>query len=422
MTDTPDVLIVGAGLAGLGCGRRLAQCGVTFRILEASDGVGGRVRTDRVDDFRLDRGFQVYLPAYPEGRRVLDLAALDLKPLARAVLVWHGGRFRRVADPRSEPLGVAKSLFNGIGSARDRLRLVRLHWDIDRGAPEKQHAADERLTLDLLRWNGGFTPAMIDRLFRPLLGGIFLEKQLATSSRFFRFVFRMLAEGGAAVPAAGMQAIPEQIAAGLPAGAVRLGARVEQLGHREVMLAGGEMLRTRAVVVATDGPAAAQLTAGEVPDPGSNGMVTLYYSADRPPVSEPILLLDGEGRGPVNHAVVVSNVAPLSAPARKSLIAASVVGIPSDDDAELDRRARVQLTGWFGLDVAGWRLLRVYRIPHAVPDQTAGKLDPWRRPVRLRPGLYVCGDHRDNGSIDGALTSGFRAAQAVMEDLSAQRT
>jgi len=418
----PDVLIVGAGLAGLCCGRRLAECGVPFDILEASDGVGGRVRTDLVDGFRLDRGFQVYLTAYPEGRRVLDLAALDLRPFARAALVWFGGRFHRVADPRSEPLTAAKSLFNPVGSARDKLRLVSLFWDIDRGPLDRQLAKDERPALDLLRWNGRLGPAMIDRLFRPLFGGVFLEKNLATSSRFFRFVFRMLAEGPAAVPALGMQAIPEQVVARLPTGSVRLGARVVSLGEREVVLDGGETLRTRAVVVATEGPAAARLIGDEVPDPGSNGTVALYYAADRPPVSEAVVMLDGEGQGPVNHVVVTSNASPAYAPAGRALVAVSVVGVPADDDAELDRRARVQLSGWFGGEVLGWRLLRAYRIPRALPDQTAGRLDPWRRPVRLRPGLYVCGDHRDNASIDGAMTSGFRAAQAVMENLAARRT
>ena len=421
MTATPDVLIVGAGLAGLCCGKRLAECGVSFRILEAADGVGGRVRTDLVDGFRLDRGFQVYFTAYPEGRRVLDLGPLDLKPFTRGALVWFRGKFHRVADPRTDPLRAAAAAFNPVGTLADKLRTARLFWDVERGTPESQVAKDERLTLDLLRWNGRFSPAMIDRLFRPFLGGVFLEKNLTTSSRFFRFVVRMFIDGEAAVPALGMQAISDQVASGLPAGSVRLGARVDSLGPREVTLAGGETIRGRAVVVATEGPAAARLIGDEVPDPGSDGSATLYYAADYPPVSEPILMLDGDGRGPVNHVVVMSNAAAAYAPAGKALVAASVVGIPADGDADLDRRARAQLAEWFGVAAAGWTLLRVYRIPHAHPDQTAGKLDPWQRPVRLRPGLYVCGDHRDNASIDGAMTSGFRAAQAVMEDLSAAR-
>ncbi|MDB5312269.1 MAG: FAD-dependent oxidoreductase [Gemmataceae bacterium] len=421
MTENPDVLVVGAGLAGLCCGKRLAECGISFRILEAADGVGGRVRTDLVDGYRLDRGFQIYLTAYPEGRRVLDLDALDLKPFTRAALVRVGGKFHRVADPRAEPAGSVWSLFNHVGSTRDKLRLIRLFWEIDRGRLDQQIAKDERLTLDLLRWNGSFSPVMIDRFFRPFFGGMFLENQLATSSRFFRFVFRMVAEGLGAVPALGMQSIPDQIAARLPPGSVQLNTQVESIGHREVTIAGRGRARARAVVVATDGPAAARLLGRELADPGSNGTVTLYYASDRAPVAGPILMLDGEGQGPVNHVAVMSNVSPGYAPPGKALIAAAVIGVPPDADTELDHQARAQLTGWFGAAVSGWQLLRVYRIPHALPDQTAGKLNPWHRPVRLLPGLYVCGDHRDNASIDGAMSSGFRAAQAVMEDLAAKR-
>ena len=212
MSGDPYVLVVGAGLAGLCCGKRLAECGVSFRILEASDRVGGRVRTDLVDGFRLDRGFQLYLTAYPEGRRVLDLAALDLKPFTRGALVWVNGRFHRVADPRSEPVTAARSLFNPVGTPADKLRLVKLHWALEHGRLEDQVAKDERPTLDLLRWPGRFGPRMIDRLFRPFFGGVALDRQLVTSSRFFRFVFRMFAEGPGAVPAAGMQAIPDHLA------------------------------------------------------------------------------------------------------------------------------------------------------------------------------------------------------------------
>lgn len=419
MTEYPDVLIVGAGLAGLCCARRLAQCGVSFQILEASDGIGGRVRTDVVEGFHLDRGFQVYLTAYPEGRRVLDLDALDLRPFPSGLHVWTGRRFHRFVDPRRAPLAAIRSLFNPIASPLDLFRLLRLSWSIGQGKLEHQTAKDERLTLDLLRWNGRFSPAMIDRVFRPLLGGIFHEKELTTSSRFFRFFFRMLMEGEAAIPSRGMQAIPEQIAAMPPEGCVRLNTRVESLGHRAVTLAGGDTLLTRTVVVATGGPAAARLLGTEIADPGSHGSTTLYYSGQAGSLS---YVIDGTGQGPVNHLAVVSNVVPESAPPGQALIAACVVGIPPEEDADLDRRVRVQLADWFGRDVMGWKLLRVYRIPHAVPDQTAGKLEPWQRPVRLRPGLYVCGDHRDNASIDGAMASGFRTAQSVMEDLGAKRT
>ena len=420
--QTPVILVVGAGLAGLCCGRRLTQCGVRFRILEASDGVGGRVRTDFVDGYRLDRGFQVYLTAYPEGRRVLDYPSLDLRPFTRGLLVRSRGRFLRLADPREAPFTAVKSLVQPLGTVRDRFRLLRLAARLGVGTVEHQVAQDERLTLDFLRWPGRFSEGMIDSLFRSWLGGVFLERDLTTSSRFFRFVMRTFGEGPAAVPALGMQAIPDQILAGLPPGTVQLRSPVASVGTGECRLANGEVLRARAIVVATEGPTAARLLGDEVPDPGSHGSTTLYYAAGGAPFREPIEIVDGEGTGPVNSVAVMSNVSPAYAPPGKALISAAVIGIPDEDDSTLDSQARQQLEGWFGVAVQSWRLLRVDRIPHSLPDQTAGKLEPWQRPVRLRPGLYVCGDHRDNASIDGAMTSGFRTAQAVMEDLSTTRT
>jgi phytoene dehydrogenase-like protein len=416
VADT-DVVIVGAGLAGLCCGRRLAQCGIPFRILEASDGVGGRVRSDHVDGFTLDRGFQIYLTAYPEGRRILDLNALDLRAFSRGAMVRYGGRFHHIYDPRFAPLAAVASLCNPIGTPADKLRMARLKWAIDCGSIEQQLAKNECLTADLLRWSGGFSIAMIDRLFRPFLGGVFLERDLKTSSRFFRFVFRMFATGLGAVPAAGMQAIPDQILNRLPTGSLRLHAKVEKIERGEIILASGESLRCRAVVLATEATEASRLTAGEVSCPEWNGTVTLYYAAGESPIRQPIIVLNGEGQGPVNNLAVMSDVAPSYAPPGQSLIAASIVGVPTDNDATLDRQVREQIAEWFGSSVTGWRLLRTYRIPQALPDQTPGRLDPWQRPVRLRPGLYVCGDHRDNASIDGAMTSGFRTAQAIMEDV-----
>jgi phytoene dehydrogenase-like protein len=410
-----DVVIVGAGLAGLGCARRLVQCGVSFQLLEASNGVGGRVRTDSVDGFRLDRGFQIYLPAYPEGRRVLDLEQLQLRPFARGALVYFNNRLHRLADPRQRPFGALRSLVNPIGGLRDKFRMVNLLWNV------RRESTLDGLTLDELRWNGGFSDAMIDRFFRPYFGGVFLERELVTSSRLFRMLFRIFAEGGGAVPELGMQAIPNQIADALPPNTIRLNASVERLDHSEVTLQGGEGIACRAIVIATDGPRAAKLLGDTIPSGGSRGTVTLWFAAKQSPTREPILVLDGTGAGPVNTVVTMSDAAASYAPSGQSLIAASIVGMPAITDAELEMSAKLQLRGWFGASVDTWRLLRADRIVHALPDQRAGQLEPWQKSVRLKPGLYVCGDHREQGSIDGAMLSGFRAAQAVAEDLDTRR-
>jgi phytoene dehydrogenase-like protein len=412
-----EALIVGAGLAGLGCALRLREIGVPFQIVEAADAVGGRVRTDVVNGFRLDRGFQVLLPAYPEAERVLDYAPLDLKAFKHADLIRFGGRFHRIADPRLEPWTAFKSLFGPVVSLRDSFRILSLLSKVKAGKVEDQFRRPEGLTLDFLRWGGRFSEAMIDRYFRPYLSCIFLERDLVTSSRLFRFVLRTLVAGGAAVPAAGMAAIPEQLAARLPADAIRLNSAVEKVESGKIVLRSGEDLTGRAIIVATEGPEAARLLANEVRDPGSRSVCCLYFAADESPVKEPILLLNAHDPGPVNHLAVMSDVSPSYAPAGAALISASVLGIPTQDDANLMAAVREQLTGWFGSVVGAWRHLRTYRIRHALPDQTAPALDEPERPVRLDDGLYVCGDHREHGSIHGALASGWRAAQAVAEDL-----
>lgn len=414
---TPKVTIIGAGLAGLCCARRLYQCGVPFEILEASDAVGGRVRTDRVEGFLLDRGFQIYLTAYPEGRRVLDLEALDLRPFSRGAKIWTGRRFEEVRDPREAPLSAMLSVFNRIGTFTDKLRIADLAWRLRRTPHAELLRCAEQPTRDFLRWNGRFSEQMISRLFRPFFGGVFLESDLVTSSRLFTYLFRMFAEGPGAIPAAGMQAIPEQIAASLPARSIRFDTRVQQIDGHELRLADGSTLFAPVIVVAVDGSEAARLCGSALPDLSWRGSTTVYYAAEQSPMTEPILHLDGTGTGPVNSVVALSRAAPEYAPAGQTLLSAAMIGVPAFDDAELDQKIRAQMVQWFGSAVNGWRRLRIDRIRQALPDQSAGRLDPWQRPVRLGPGLYVCGDHRDQGSIDGAMTSGFRTAQTLMNDL-----
>ncbi len=408
------VVVVGAGLAGLACARRLVEARVPVLVLEASDGVGGRVRTDVVEGFLLDRGFQVLLTAYPEARRVLDLAALALRPFYPGALVNVRGRFHRAADPWRHPLDAVSTLFSPLGTFSDTAHLTALRHHVAAGGWDALAERPETTTLEALQ-RARLSGAMIDRFFRPFLGGVLAGRELSASSRMFEFVFRAFAVGEVCLPARGMGAVPEQLAARLPAGTVRLGARVERLEERGVRLAGGEAVEAGAVVVATAAPEAGRL-AGLAPVPGGRGLTCLYYAAERSPVEEPILLLDGDGLGPVNNVAVPSVVARGYAPPGAALVSATVLGVPAHDDPALEAAVRAQLAAWFGAPARRWRHLRTYRIPFAQPEQAPPALTPWRRPVRIRPGLYVCGDHRDNASIDGALASGRRAAEAVLED------
>jgi phytoene dehydrogenase-like protein len=410
--ERTEVCIVGAGLAGLACARFLTRSGIETRVLEASDAVGGRIRTDVVDGFRLDRGFQVLLTQYPEPHHQLRIGELDLRRFDPGALVRRDGRFHRFADPLRRPAELWNAVRAPVGSLADKARLGALILDVRRATPrELLHRAD-RSTLDELRARG-FSDQMIDSFWRPLFGGIQLDPDLEVSSRRFALILAMLAEGDAAVPAQGMGEIPAQLAADLPDGTVVLDARVAEVDTDGVTTADGRRVGARAVVVAVEGPAAARLLG--LADPGSRPVSSLQFGADAAPIPDRLVVLDGERQGPATNLAVMSNVAPAYAPPGRALISVEVPGALTPTDGDLLDAVRTQLRGWFGAAVDGWEHLRTLRIAHGHPDQRPG-FSP-KRAVRLGDGRYVCGDHRDTASIQGALYSGRRAASVVLADL-----
>ncbi len=415
MANSRDVLIVGAGLAGLCCARALQEKGASFQILEAADGIGGRVRTDEVDGFLLDRGFQVLLTAYPEAKRVLNYRRLDLKAFAPGAISWYAGRMNKLVDPWRTPGAWKEAWQSEFGTLRDKLRIARLRSRLGKSLIEEIFAGPDRPTKEALE-SSHFSEQMIHRFFRPFLGGILLDGELKSSSRMYEFVFKMMSEGDVALPSRGMGAIPAQLAEKLPVGAVRLNTRVEELHESELKLTEGEVLKAQAIVIATEGPAAARLI-GEV-EPASRSVTCFYYAAEEPPVKGPLLFLNGDGAGPVNNFAVISQVAPSYAPAGKHLVSTSVLGTHKLTDVQLSGFIIAQMKNWFGKVASTWQFLRGYCLTHAQPQQFPGALEPPQRAVRVRPGVYVCGDHRDNASIQGAMVSGRRAAEAVLADLS----
>jgi phytoene dehydrogenase-like protein len=257
---------------------------------------------------------------------------------------------------------------------------------------------------------------MIDRFFRPFFRGVFFDQNLESSSRMFEFVFRMLAQGDTALPAQGIGAVSTQLAQALPPEAIRTNAAVASIQEDGVVLASGEEVPGRMVVVAADGSETARLL-GDFKNYGTVACTCLYFAAARPPVTEPILILDGENTGPVTNLAVLNNVAPSYAPPGSCLIQATGVGNPDLTDQDLETRSREQLTRWFGPQVNNWRLLRLYRIIKALPDQTPPTPDPFKQPVQLSPRLFACGEYQGLSSIHWAMVSGRRAAEAVIRVL-----
>ncbi len=411
-----SVVVVGAGLAGLAAARHLTRHGVDVTVLEGSDAVGGRVRTDLVDGYRLDRGFQLYNPAYPEGARVLDHEALDLKGFIAGARIVTGraGRRRvdRVADPRRQPSWAIPSLLARVGSPVSLARFGG--YAVSRAVrPVQALLRDPDVTTEEALRRAGADRTLMERVLRPFLSGVFLESELRTSRRFLDVVLKSFIAGTPGVPAAGMQRIPEQLATGLD---VRLGQRAESVSATAVDVAAGDVHRGEAVIVATD-PATAASLIPDIVAPQGHSVTTWYYRPDCDPGDladgQAVLVLDGEGRGPLVNTVVPSHAAPGYAPPGNALVSASALGV--HDDPGRETAVREHLEWLYGVPTKGWDLIETYPIRYALPAMPV----PFelRRPVRTAGGVYVAGDHRDTSSIQGALVSGRRAAQAVLKDL-----
>ncbi|GHF33629.1 phytoene dehydrogenase-like protein [Amycolatopsis bartoniae] len=403
-----DVVVVGAGLAGLAAARELTKAGLVTVVCEAGPEVGGRVRTDYVDGFQLDHGFQVLLPAYPELPRHLDLAALDLRPFTRGVLA-STARGRRWLTPPSHGLSaLADTARFALRRPVDLARLGALSAR-DTIAPDIMLRQPQGVTVEqeLRRWR--LSADFREEVLRPFVAGVFLDPDLMTSARLFHLVWRCFLRGGGALPAAGMHAIPRQLAEGLPEGTVRTNAPIAAVTEHGVVLASGQTITARAVVVATDGTDAARLLPG-LTAPEWHAVTTHYFRTSGSPLRSPTLVLDGAS-GLLINTVVLDEVAPAYAPSGQSLVAASVPGRPGVPEAKV----REQLARMYETDVRDWDLMATHTIPRALP--VFGPEQPLRRPVRHSPGRYVCGDHRDTPSIQGALVSGRRAAEAVLRDL-----
>jgi phytoene dehydrogenase-like protein len=409
---TFDAIIVGAGLAGLSCARRLQTKGVDYFLIEASDRPGGRVKSDVVKGFILNHGFQVLQTAYPEAQSLLDYSALNLRAFAPGAVFRIGGRFHAVADPRRAPRYVIQTLAAPIGTWGDRLRMARLNRRLTRGGPEEILRGPDIPTPDFLRGEG-FSELMIERFFIPFFSGVCLDPQIKVSSRVFQYIFRMFAMGDVSIPARGMEEISKQIVGVIEPDRLRTGVRVQAVKKGTVTLESGEELSCRKAVLAVEAPEVERLL-GFPARTGSRGEHCLYFSAEEPPLREPLLVVNAEGRGPINNLCVPSLVASACAPAGRCLISVTVIGDQFASKTDLEVAVRNQLTHWYGEVVHQWDLLRVYSIRHALPDQPAPAPNPTVAVGELRPGIFVCGEYGSLPSIQWALLSGRLAAEAVL--------
>lgn len=411
-TERP-IVVIGGGLAGMACAIHLKAQGVPVQLLEASTTLGGRVATDVVDGFRLDRGFQVLLTSYQEAKRMLDFDALRLQKFAPGAIIRRGGKFHKIVDPFRNPQSALATATSEVGTIADKLLVAKLSiLGSDCNPNDEKYASHS--TLDELR-NLGFSEEFIDSFFRPFFGGIFLEKNLESNAAMFRYLFHMFATGFAALPADGMSAIATQLASNLKPSEYRLGASVQRIDDTGIVLESGERLEASRVVLATDWNAAAKLFDRQSLR-ASRSVSCLYFAAESIPHHTPILYLNGERDGIINNLCFPTTIAPTYAPAHQHLVSVTVLDDLKPSDADLETAVRSELARWFGESASQWRHLRTYRIKHALPGQSPGMHNEFRE-HRLNDRIFICGDYTENASINGALLSGRRAAEALIQSL-----
>jgi len=417
------VVVVGAGLAGLVCARKLYQAGIPVIVVDGEDRPGGRLKTDNVGGFRLDRGFQVFFTAYPTAKRELDLDALDLKAFKQGAYIAHGGGLHLL-----EPQSFGQMLRTKFAMARDKTipikdkqRLQKLCNSLGTLSPREISRMHMTTTRDYLD-EFGFGDEIIDRFFRPFLGGIFLDRDLQVDSRQFAFVFSMLEQGQTVVPAKGIEAIAAQIAADIPRYLFRFGNKVSEIlrdGEGRptgVRLDTTETIEASEVVIATTAEEAARLTGKETVSEFRSS-TCLYFEAATPCVEGPYLVLNGTGSGIVNHVAPITNVSPEYAPAGKHLAAVTILGNPSQSDEELAEIAKAEVSQWItdkGVNI--WRFIRAYRVANAQMAQPVGFLEKLPNNATSLPGIYQAGEFTANSSIDGAIKSGLECAALLLSE------
>ncbi|MFI7340451.1 FAD-dependent oxidoreductase [Streptomyces sp. NPDC050085] len=425
--ESGAVVIVGAGVAGLAAAQHLTRAGVPALVLEAATVVGGRMSTEKVDGFRLDRIGQLLSTSYPELRRTPGLDGLTLRPFSPGVLVHSEGRRLRTGEPARPrrargALSAARALASAprpprgvrppLGGPLDHARLGAALARLAATEPAKLLARPE-LPIGRALLARGMPSRMLHGFVRPLLSALLCDPGLTTSSRCADLALHAYAAGRLAVPEGGADALPELLAASLPPGTVHTGVRVTAVSANSVTTAEHGELPCRAVLLATGARAAAALLPG-LRVPAFHPVTVVHHAVPEAPLAEAALLLDADRLGPVAHTAVISRVDPTRAPAGRALVSSTVLGAPPSD-----HELRTQLAALYGTSTSGWETLAVHHDPCAVPAMPAPH-DP-RRPVRLLHGLYVCGDHRDTSTVQGALHSGRRAAYAALADLGVPR-
>lgn len=413
-----DVIVIGAGLAGLQCARRVQRSGRNVIVLESEQTIGGRVQTERIDGFRCDRGFQLLNPAYTAVRDWINVPALELQKFGVGVTVRTGLDTTTLAHPIRHPRHALATLRSELTPMSDVLALARwLAPTLIRPSTPSRSAHDQTLceSFDEAGLTGRFRRDVLDTF----LAGVLADSTGATSANYVRMLMRFFALGTPGLPRAGMQALPLQMAASLGE-PVQVSTTVRALrstaGGVEVTT-DSETIRARVAVVAVGPQDVAELT--ELAAPATRGVTTWWFRAPDRPQGGKFLIVDatrsgGGPAGPIWNTAVISDVAPSYAPPGETLVQATTL-LDRPDGLAGEADVRSDLARLYQTSTRSWEVLAHHVVNHALPTQPPPLTV--HGPTWTNDRVLVTGDHRETGSIQGALVSGDRAARIVVDVL-----
>jgi protoporphyrinogen oxidase len=405
-----NVIVIGAGISGLIAAYELERSGVKPILLEATDKIGGRVITDEIDGFLLDRGFQVLLTAYPEAKRYLDYEALQLKRFSPGAIIMKPGNSFAIHDPLREPAKLFGMIFSKVGSLTDKIRIYKLNKDLAKMSIEEIFETPSKSTLNYLK-DYGFSDTIIDNFFKPFFRGIFLENELSTSSRMFQFVFKMFGEGYAAVPEKGMGEITKQLSQKLQHTTIKLNSPVKSVMGKEVTLENGEVLEADKVIIACRPDSIIPQLEGQIKP--FRSVYNVYFSLEKSFLIQPMIALIPDDNYLINNIVFMTDVSKAYSQNGKALLSVSVTK-SIKDPSNLEKLISIELEALSGIKAEYFKHIKTYQLIDALPDVDDMKSNLPFTNAKLNDHVFLAGDYLLNGSVNAAMTSGRKAVEALL--------
>ena len=403
--------IIGAGISGLIAAKTLEENGYRPIIIDATDSVGGRVKTDIVNGYQLDHGFQVLLDAYPKAKEHLDYNDLNLQKFLPGASIYFGSKIQTIGDPLRNLSLLFPTLSASIGTIGDKLKILKLNRQLKKKSINKIFQSKSKTTLNYLK-DYGFSDKIINGFFKPFFSGIFLESELKTSSVMFEFVYKMFGEGSATLPKAGIGAIPNQIKNNLKSTEFMFNTRVKSVNDDKIVLDNGEELQTHFSIIATSpNQFISNLNDREFQ---WKSCYNLYFEVDERSIEKPLIGLIADEDALVNNIFYHNSIGTISK-GKKELLSVTVVKDHSLDQKQLIERVVHDLKSFCNIQVS--KCIKCYHIKQALPDLDQLKYEISPTETQLKSNIYLAGDYLLNGSLNAAMLSGERAAQGLIMSL-----